>query len=404
MSRAREDTPARPGRPFPLSWRYWPLVVNGAIAFALLTIGPQHIWGHSDHWWRVLLLLGLVTPLFFRRRLPLTAFAVTAAVAFIQWLTTQPAAADAALLVALYSVATSSPRRHVIIAGLTVELGVVLAVLRFTPANGAHILAFVFLSGLVTAAGVLGLTMRVRRAYLQEVEERAARLEFEHDQQAQLAVAAERTRVAREMHDILAHNLAVMIALTDGAALTLGADPQRAATALAEASRTGRVALTDLRRVLGVLREADGPTGLAPAPGLADLEPLLASVRQTGVSVRYQITGSTSQFEPGLELNAYRIIQEALTNTLKHAEGASAVDVSLRASDDGLEVLIRDDGRATPPKSPARSDGHGIVGMRERAAVHFGDVRAGRTASGWLVRAWLPTRQVAEQLVTGVPA
>jgi signal transduction histidine kinase len=120
--------------------------------------------------------------------------------------------------------------------------------------------------------------------------------------------------------------------------------------------------------------------------------------------VRYQITGSTSQFEPGLELNAYRIIQEALTNTLKHAEGASAVDVSLRASDDGLEVLIRDDGRATPPKSPARSDGHGIVGMRERAAVHFGDVRAGRTASGWLVRAWLPTRQVAEQLVTGVPA
>jgi signal transduction histidine kinase len=196
------------------------------------------------------------------------------------------------------------------------------------------------------------------------------------------------------MHDIVAHNLSVMIALTDGAALTLKNDPDRATAALDEASRAGRAALTDMRRVLGVLRGSDDTAALAPAPGIADLETLLDAVRHTGMEVRYETTGPLTTLEPGIALSTYRIVQEAVTNTLKHAPGARAIDISLRVLHDGVQIAILDDGPGAA--GTAHGNGHGIVGMRERAAVHQGEVHAGPAGHGWLVRAWLQTTPTVE--------
>jgi signal transduction histidine kinase len=394
----RSEVIAAP-RPFP---RVLPILIDACFALAVLLVGPRHILAEPHDEVRAVLLLGLVAPLLLRRRYPVPTFALIAAVALVQWVVSEPAVADVTLLVAFYSVASSCGRRYVLAAAGVLELGVLLATLKYAGPHGGHILSFVFLSGLVTAAGVLGVTVRVRRAYLHEIEQRAARLEFERDQQAQLAVAAERARVAREMHDIVAHNVSVMVALTDGAALTVYADPARAKVALAEASRAGRVALMDMRRVLGLLRDSDDAAALAPAPGLADLAQLLDAVRHTGLQVRYETSGPVGELEQGVQLSAFRIVQEAVTNTIKHASQASAIDVQLHARAEGLEVLVRDDGRATASGS-ASGSGHGIVGMRERAAVHSGDVQAGRTPTGWQVRAWLPLA-VAEPSLAGASA
>ncbi len=379
--------------------RYRSVVLDLGIAAALLLIGPRSFWEvREQHWLAPIVSAGLVAPLMLRRRWPMVTFAVIAGAAFLQWLADRPPVfADAAQLVALYSVAVSRPWRRTLVAVGVLELGCVLAVLRYGADGSRNLLPFVFLSALVTAASVLGANVRVRRAYLREVEQRAVRLEFERDQQAQLATSAERARVAREMHDIVAHNLSVMIALTDGAALTLGADPRRAAEALAEASRAGRSALTDMRRVLGLLRDTADTAALTPAPGIAELDALITAVRSTGLQVHYRAEGRVGAFEPGLQLSAYRIVQEAITNTMKHAHGAAQVDVRLRATADGLEVTVADDG----PPAPSDKDtaaGHGIAGMRELAAVHRGEIIAGpRPAGGWLVRAWLPATPIPDE-------
>jgi len=372
------------------------------IAVVLLVVGPRSLWEWREHQWLApILAFGLVAPLLLRRRWPLVTFGVIAGVAFVQWLAGRPpVVADAALLVALYSVAVSRPWRRTLLAVAVLELGCLLAVLRYGPPEpGAGFLPFVFLSGLVTAASVLGANVRVRREYLREVEQRAVRLEFERDQQAQLAASAERARVAREMHDIVAHNLSVMIALTDGASLTLAADPARAGEALAEASRAGRAALTDMRRVLGLLRDSADPAALTPAPGIAELDALITAVRRTGLRVHYRAEGALSAFEPGLQLSAYRIVQEAITNTMKHAHGAGQIDIRLLARAGGLEVVVTDDG-PEPAGGVDTAAGHGIAGMRERAAVHRGEVTAGPLpAGGWLVRAWLPAMPVPDEPV-----
>ena len=387
--------PARP------AIRLRSVALDLGLAVALLVIGPRSIWeARQQHWLAAIVCIGLVGPLLLRRRRPMVAFGFIAAVAFAQWLTERPPAfADAALLVALYSVAVTHSWRRTLVAVAELELGCLLAVLRYGAGDTRALLPFVFLSGLVTAASVLGANVRVRRAYLREVEQRAVRLEFERDQQAQLAASAERARVAREMHDIVAHNLSVMIALTDGAALTLTADPGRATEALAEASRAGRAALTDMRRVLGLLRDTADDAALAPAPDIAELDRLITAVRRTGLRVHYRAEGRVGAYEAGLQLSAYRIVQEAITNTMKHARGAQQVDIRLVAREDGLEIAVADDGPSPAPGSmPDAGAGHGIAGMRERAAVHHGEVKAGpRPGGGWLVRAWLPAVLVTDE-------
>jgi len=368
-----------------------PLLADLLLALVVLALGLV-----GSHGTDRLFAVGLTLPLIWRRRAPLEVFAVIAAVAFGQWLANANEIADIALLIAIYTVAAQEPRGRLIAACLVLELGIVLAVARW--AEPAFIPAFVLLTGMATAAVVLGLNVRTRRAYLASVEERAAQLERERDQQGRLAAAAERARIAREMHDIVAHNLSVMIALADGAGYSR--DPQRSADAMEQVSRTGRHALGEMRRLLGVLREDS--TGLAPQPGLADLEPLLEQVRAAGLHAALETSGAPIALGAGAELTVYRLVQEALTNTLKHAGADARAIVRLHYDATGVEVEVADDGQARPRviagaelrselhvEAGTRSQGagQGLSGMRERAAVYGGDLEAGPAPSGgWRVR------------------
>lgn len=211
----------------------------------------------------------------------------------------------------------------------------------------------------------------------------------EREQLTQLAVSAERTRIAREMHDIVAHNLSVMIALADGAALTVERDPARAQAAIHQVAATGRSALAEMRNTFALLRSAPGEADpkLEPEPTLADLDELLEAARSTGLQVVYHTTGTTDGLSAGLQLAVFRLIQEGATNALKHAPGATRLQVSIRRGQEDLRVVVDDNGGAGP--QPA-AFGHGLIGMRERVALHGGRLFAGPTGSGWRVSAWLP--------------
>jgi len=344
----------------------------------------------------------LILPLVFRRRAPMTVFLVIAAVALVQWLVTSPGLADVALLVALYTVALDSEWRLVAAAVVIVEAGVVMATVRWEPThNNVH--SFVFLTGLVFTALLAGVVVRALRSQLDWLAERAERLELERDQQASLAAATERARIAREMHDVVSHNIQVMVTLADAASLAQAADPARAAEAIHEVSSTGRQALTDMRRMLGVLRDepvpANGSGGVdgsgrpsyAPQPGLGELPALIERVRGTGLDVSVRRVGVPFEVSGAAGLTVYRVVQEALTNALKHAEAPSSVEVQLAFDDPHVTVRVTDDGRTrvAVPARPA-SGGHGLAGMAERATAFGGTLTAGpRPAGGWEVAAVL---------------
>ena len=324
--------------------------------------------------------VALAAPLVWRRRAPLPVFLAIAAIAFAQWFAGFALTADIALLVAIYTVAAHESRRRLALAAAILEIGIVLATVRW--AESAELLVLVFLTGMATAASVLGVNVQTRRAYLAALEERAAQLEHQRDQQGRLAAAAERARIAREMHDIVAHNLSVMVALADGAGFMAGADPARSAGAMEQVSRTGRHALGEMRRLLGVLREGDSAE-LAPQPGLADLDALLGQVRAAGLPVTLETSGRPVALGAGAGLTVYRLVQEALTNTLKHAGAEACATVRLRYEDDGIDVEVTDDGRG---RAHVTDSGQGLSGMRERAAVYGGAIDAGpRSGGGWRV-------------------
>ncbi|MGH3743775.1 MAG: DUF7134 domain-containing protein [Mycobacteriales bacterium] len=336
----------------------------------------------------------LSLPLLWRRRHPMAVFAVLTAVAFVQWLAAVRSLGDVALLLVLYTIAASLPRIWSLGAAVVLLTGVLMASIRFAPYGDGVIGSIVFLSGLVVAAFFLGTTVRNRRAYLESVEDRAERLERERDQQVRLAATAERTRIAREMHDIIAHSLSVMITLADGAAASHPGHPEEARAAMAHVSATGRESLAQMRRLLGVLRD-DDPALLAPQPGLAQLDRLLHDVRAADLNVRLQTHGAALPLMPGLDTTAYRVVQEGLTNVLKHGSAVREVEVSLRWGVDALLIDVRDDGQASgrTPDAPALSygKGHGLAGMQERVALFGGNVTAGPVAPhGWRVQVELP--------------
>ncbi len=357
-----------------------------ALALGVLSTAPAHlVFGRHP----VLLCyqFGLVLPLVWRRRAPAAVFAVVAAVAFAQWLFAgQALPGDVALLAALYTVAAHCPRRRTLVAFAVLAAGNLLAVIRW--AGSEHgVKSFVGLCGLALAAGTIGANMRNRRAYLAALEDRAARLERERDQRAQLAVAGERARIAREMHDIVTHSLSVMVALADGAAFAAARAPDKAAAAMEQVSGTGRQALTDMRRFLGVLR-ADEPDALRhPQPGIGQLDGLAAQVRAVGLPVRLRVDGDVASVPAAAQLTVYRLVQEALTNTLKHAAAGARASVRVSCPGDRVEVEVRDDGQPVPSSGEG---GHGIDGMRDRVAAYGGQVEAGPLpGGGWRVAACL---------------
>lgn len=337
--------------------------------------------------------VGLCLPLCLRRRYPLPVMGVISAVAFAQWLVSVPQIADAALLLTLYEVALQRSLGEVALATGIAELGAVIAALRWGPVDPLK--AWVGLSALVGVSSVFGISIRQRRALLASLRERTSQLERERDQEWQLGAAAERARIAREMHDIVAHNLSVMIALADGASFAMESSPEQAAQATRRASAAGRQALGEMRRLLGVLGdqpEAQPP--LAPQPGLEQLPELLERVGAAGLEVQAQVDEEARELGQGLQLMLFRVIQEGLTNVIKHAPGATRASVGLRVEPGLLELEIADwpeSGSAQPLAGEVPGTGHGLQGMRERAAAYGGVLSAGPfDGGGWRVSLQIP--------------
>jgi signal transduction histidine kinase len=371
-----------------------PTTVDTLSVAAILVPLSGHLYLHPPHhalggWF---LLFGFFAPLALRRRFPCSVFAFVAAAAFGQWafdlLMPQ---VDFAPLIALYSVAAHASIRRTLAAVGVMEVGAVLVAASWSYQNGA-LRVFVFVSGMVTAATVLGVNTRTRRAYFATLEERARRLEFERDQQAQIAAAAERASIAREVHDVVTHSLSVMVALTDGASYAVHTSPDRAAEAVAKASEVGRQAITDMQRVLGVLRGSAGATmaELHPQPGLAQLDALLAEVRVAGLPVELVVSGVRPDLSSGVELAVFRVVQEALTNIRKHAEPGASARVRLDFGAEAVDVTVLDDGVGA--SAGIQAGGHGIAGMRERVEAFGGQLEAGPRARGrgWRVHARVP--------------
>jgi signal transduction histidine kinase len=343
-------------------------------------------------------MLLMIIPVAFRRRAPISAFALAVVGGAIQVTASQPIPSDIALLILLYTVAAYRPRRASIIALLVCLGGSAVAVLTWGPVRGVDLAwrlsfaAFMF-GGLELTVWILGDSMRYRRGYYAALEDKAARLEAERDAQAKVAAAAERARIARELHDVVAHHVSVMVVQADGAGYALRTDPDRAGAALQAIAGTGRQALAEMRRLLGVLRSADEESTLAPVPGLGELRELLEQARTAGLEVSYTLTGKPRELPEGAELAAYRVVQESLTNTRKHAGLAATAAVTLRYEPGGLTVEVTDDGLGG---SGTDTGGLGLAGMRERIAMYGGTVTAGPLRGGGFgVSARLPCPKAA---------
>jgi signal transduction histidine kinase len=331
----------------------------------------------------VLLQVALILPLIWRRRAPSLVFSVIAGVAFVQWLTSVPLPADLALLVALFTLAVHAAPSRALIGAVVVLAGAIMASIRWIP-GGNVVKSIVFLTGLLVAALFVGIALRTWRSYMDSLMERTKRLEYESEQQAVLAAATERSRITREMHDVIAHSVSIMVTLADGAVATVDTHPTKAKEAMTDVSATGRLALTDMRHLLGVFRSDEVTVDREPQPQLSGLPGLLQGVRATGLEVDFEEAGAAFEVPPGVELTVFRIIQESLTNVLKHAQEPSRTRVALTFDAPFLDIYVSDDGKKV---SPCR-EGHGLGGMRERAAFSGGVLTAGPGPdAGWVVAA-----------------
>ncbi|MFF5567979.1 sensor histidine kinase [Streptomyces sp. NPDC012623] len=348
------------------------------------------------------LLLSLSVAL--RRRAPAKILLLVTAVGVAQLvLNVDINPADFAMLVIIYTVASEDgPRwasRFALVGGV---LAAPLSQLRWPTGNDGllgRFFAAVVLAVPFVLAWVLGDSLRTRRAYLDQLEERATRLEKEREAQAKVAVAAERARIARELHDVVAHNVSVMVVQADGAAYVLDAAPDQAKQALETISSTGRQALAEMRRLLGVLRTGDAKESgeYVPQPDVGQIEELIEKVREAGLTVDFRIEGTARPLPSGVELTAYRIVQEALTNSRKHGGPDVGASVRLVYFDDGLGLLVEDDGRGAAHElyedGGADGRGHGMIGMRERVGMVGGTLDAGpRPGGGFRISALLPLK------------
>jgi signal transduction histidine kinase len=371
---------------WPVAWRpsRWDLAL--AVLLGLFALqGAFDADGVKDPAWAVIGLIECTAlPLAFRSLWPLPVLGVTLAAAVAGDLLFDGLQL-AGPVIALYTVARHHERRVSLAAGGVAAAG--LAVPAASRAAESPLFAIVIYLVLV-AAWAIGDNVRRRHAYLTRVQAREAAMEEEQQERARVAVAEERARIARELHDVISHNVSVMVLQAAAGADVFATHPERSREALGSIETAGREALAELRRLLSVVdAPVDEGPGLAPPPGLDRLPELVERVRATGLDVSLTVSGDGRALPAGVDFSAYRIVQEALTNTLKHAHAATAgVDVRIGAH--SLEVEIVDDGTAAG-EAPGR--GHGLIGMRERAAVFGGELQAGpRSQGGFVVRAFIP--------------
>ncbi|HEX3647239.1 MAG TPA: sensor histidine kinase [Pseudonocardiaceae bacterium] len=374
-----------------------------AIVLALLTISesnesfPKH---HPWYYWSVGALM--VVPVVLRRRWPIPVAYVILAGGLLQLLThgalhtpgSMPVrTADLALGIALYTLVVYTDRRRSLTYAGILAAGTVIDVVWRLQDRGAQVVLGTGALAIFGFAWATGEFVAARRAYHIELEARLRLLETERDQQATIAVAAERTRIARELHDVVAHAVSVMVVQADGAGYAVRSDPDLAEQAVRTISETGREALTELRRLLDVLRsDTDERDVRSPQPSVAGLPDLVERFRAVGLPVELTVRGHVADLPAAVGLGAYRIVQEALTNALKHAGAAARATVRVERVGGLVEVEILDDGGAGPVRRLAPvSGGNGLIGMRERATVLGGSLTVGRTpAGGWRVRATVP--------------
>ncbi|MFI8235092.1 sensor histidine kinase [Streptomyces sp. NPDC085900] len=347
------------------------------------------------------LLLCLVIAL--RRRMPEKMLLLTIGLGVAQLaLNVATMVADFAMLVIVYTVAVMGARWASRI-GLAVGLSAATAAeIRWPVEHSStlgHVAVVVFQTVPFALAWVLGDSIRTRRAYFAQLEERNARLEKEREAQAKVAVAAERARIARELHDVVAHNVSVMVVQADGAAYVLDTAPDQAKKALETISTTGRQALAEMRRLLGVLRTGEHKEvgEYVPQPDVEQIDELIEQCRTSGLPVDFKVEGTPRPLPSGVELTAYRIVQEALTNTRKHGGPNAGASVRLVYFDDGLGLLVEDDGKGAPhelyEEGGADGQGHGLIGMRERVGMVGGTLDAGpRPGGGFRISALLPLK------------
>jgi signal transduction histidine kinase len=363
------------------------VVAAGAGVATLATVLPFDP-GSPEAWAAYLLVLAHTLPIAVRRRWPLAvlAWGLATGVAFAA-LGLNLVSLTFAVLVYLYTVAAHRPRVASLAGLAATEALLVLVWLARPRALGDG--GTLVLDGLIMAAGWwLGDGTRRRQEAVAAARQRAAELEEAREELARRAVTEERLRIARELHDVVAHSMSIIAVQSGVGVHVLDSQPEEARKALAAVEATSRQALVEMRRLLGVLRQEAEPRGsLAPAPGLAEVEALAAEVARAGVRVEVHIEGTPCELPAGLDLSAYRIVQEALTNVVRHA-GPATARVAVRYSPGQVALEVVDDGRG--PGAEDRG-GHGLAGMRERAALYGGTLEAGPVpGGGFRVAATLP--------------
>jgi len=345
----------------------------------------------------VLLTIGVWLLIAVRRRWPEQVAWTVAALTVPFWILDYvDAGTSLAVLLAIYSLAAHVDRPRSLRVGLVIGAVLVAVMVTGVVAEEEQLPAVAVLGNVIVfaTAWTIGDSVRNRGAYLAEVEARAERAEREQVAVAELAVQEERVRIARELHDVVAHSVSVMVVQAGAGRRVLDRNPAQAAEALAVVESTGRNALEELRRLLGVLRDEQGTPAIEPQPTAGDLTALVAQWRDAGMDVEIDLEEEPQELPAGIGLTVYRIVQEALTNVMKHA-GPAHVHVTVRY-DDAVHIEVTDDGRGSRPHDDVPSSGQGLIGMRERVELFGGSLAIGaRPGGGFRVRATIPLSRSA---------
>ena len=341
-------------------------------------------------WFDILATVGIVAPLAFRRRWPfhgpIASGVVFAGASFVDGRFVPHGLIPTLVAITAFVCLGIVRDRTQAIAGLAIGIGVTAIVAHNDPKGGAG--NFLFTSVVFTIAWAIGFFISRKFYEAEHAKERLARAERERVERARLAVAEERTRIARELHDVVGHSVSVMTVQASAARRLLKPHQEKEREALLVVEQTGREALAEMRKMVGVLRRPEEAPALAPQPSLEHLDALVAHTRERGLPVELRIEGAPESLPAGVDLTAYRIVQEGLTNAIKHARARRA-EVLVRYGDGDVELMVTDDGTGD---GGGESGGHGLVGMRERVAVYGGELEAGPIAGGgYRLRARLPT-------------
>ncbi len=383
------------------NYPYW--MADGIIAVGLALIAVFQLAGSSSalqdlfrrepDGWAYLLALAQTLPLTFRRIRPIPVLFIVAGSFMIDRGLDYPSTiAVTGILFAFHAIGSELPRRQSLVIGLATA-GVLTL---FTLSGVAYNESVEFGTVLLVLVGsilplFLGREVHERRRYLTELEERTKLLERDREERARRAVRDERARIARELHDVVAHEMTVMTIQATAASRVLESDPGKAAEALTAIEAAGHDALAEMRRLLGLLRTEEQPANRSPQPGLARLDGLVEQMVEAGLSIDVVVAGTPRPLPAGIDLNAYRIIQESLTNTLKHGGPDVRAQVQLEFADRELGIEVTDDGRGAAEALSAGDGGHGLLGMQERIALLDGEFSSGpRSGGGYRVAARIP--------------